>query len=153
MDDQMQRLSGADIRLAFAALAEAMPQREKPVELWIVGGAVMVLQFGARESTKDVDAFTLDPADAASLRTAAIAVAARLGLPEDWLNDGAKAYLQGLAPGEPLFSSPRLVVRAVAPPQMLAMKLSAWRDDIDIADARLLLSRLPGDWEADRGRS
>jgi len=25
------------------------------------------------------------------------------------------------------------------------MKLSAWRDDLDVADARLLLSRLSGD--------
>jgi hypothetical protein len=37
-----------------------------------------------------------------------------------------------------------LVVRSAAPQQLLAMKLSAWRDDVDIADARLLLSKLEG---------
>lgn len=30
------------------------------------------------------------------------------------------------------------------PPQLLAMKLSAWRDDVDIADAALLLSKMMG---------
>jgi hypothetical protein len=44
-----------------------------------------------------------------------------------------------------LFESPSLIVRAPAPEQLLAMKLSAWRDDVDIADARLLLGKLPGD--------
>src|SRR5260370_674562 len=36
---------------------------------------------------------------------------------------------------------PTLLVRALAPQQLLAMKLSAWRDDVDvaIADARVLL--------------
>jgi hypothetical protein len=29
--------------------------------------------------------------------------------------------------------------------ELLAMKLSAWRDDLDVADARLLLSRISGD--------
>lgn len=38
---------------------------------------------------------------------------------------------------------PSLKVRALAPHQLLAMKLCAWRDDVDIADARLLLTKLP----------
>jgi predicted nucleotidyltransferase len=42
-------------------------------------------------------------------------------------------------------------VRTLAPPQLLAMKLAAWRDDLDIEDARLLLSKIAGDrdtvWE------
>jgi len=67
-----------------------------------------------------------------------------MDLPEDWLNEGAKGYLHGLEPGEILFEAPSLTVRAVASQQLLAMKLSAWRDDIDIADARLLLSKLQG---------
>ncbi len=44
-----------------------------------------------------------------------------------------------------LLKAARLVVRTVAPHQLLAMKLSAWRDDLDVSDARLLLSKLPGD--------
>jgi hypothetical protein len=61
------------------------------------------------------------------------------------LNEGAKGYLQGLSPGEILFQELSLTVHSIAPQQLLAMKLSAWRDDVDIADARLLLSKLQGD--------
>jgi hypothetical protein len=108
----------------------------------------MVLLYDARDSTKDVDAFSLDPDTARALRTAGAAVASQLQLPDDWLNDGAKGYVQGLAPGQVLLELPGLVVRSAAVPQLLAMKLSAWRDDLDVADARLLLSRIPGDREA-----
>ncbi len=141
----MERLTKAGIRRALEALAAALPVSGAPRELWMVGGAALVLLYGARETTKDVDAFTLDPSSSAELRAAAASVAHSLGLPEDWLNDGAKGYLQGLAPGDLLFSTAGLVVRTVAPQQLLAMKLSAWRDDLDVSDARLLLSKLSGD--------
>lgn len=44
--------------------------------------------------------------------------------------------------GEILLDSPTLVVRSAALKQLLAMKLRAWRDDVDIEDARLLLGKL-----------
>jgi hypothetical protein len=44
-----------------------------------------------------------------------------------------------------LLDHPALLIRALAPQQLLAMKLSAWRDDVDIADARVLLHEFPGD--------
>jgi hypothetical protein len=144
----MERLSKADIRRALEALATALPASDAPREMWVVGGAALVLLYGARETTKDVDAFTLDAAGSAELRAAAASVAHQLGLPEDWLNDGAKGYLHGLAPGAVLFSAAGLVVRTVAAQQLLAMKLSAWRDDLDVSDARLLLSKLAGDRES-----
>jgi hypothetical protein len=141
----MERLGRADIHRALEALAAELPMGPAPRELWIVGGAAMVLLYGARETTKDVDAFTLDPTGSGEMRAAAAVVAAGMGLPDDWLNDGAKGYVHGLAPGEVLFSAPTLTVRSVAAPQLLAMKLSAWRDDLDVADARLLLSKIPGE--------
>jgi predicted nucleotidyltransferase len=141
----VERLTQTDIRRALDALAAALPASGAPRELWIVGGAALVLLYGARETTKDVDAFTLDAAGSAEVRAAAVSVAQQLGLPQDWLNDGAKGYLHGLAPGDLLFSAPRLTARTLAIPQLLAMKLSAWRDDLDVSDARLLLSKLSGD--------
>lgn len=141
----MERLTRAGIRRALQALASALPITSAPRELWIVGGAALVLLYGARDTTKDVDAFVLDPSASAELRAAAAAVASQLGLPDDWLNDGAKGYVQGLAPGEVLFEARALLVRTVGPQQLLAMKLSAWRDDLDVGDARLLLSKLAGD--------
>lgn len=143
----MGRLTKADIHRALEALATALPPSGVAAELWIVGGAAIVLLYGARDTTKDVDAFAMDAVDSSALRAAAATVAAQLGLPADWLNDGAKGYLKGLAPGDVVFSHARLVARSVAPHQLLAMKLSAWRDDLDVSDARLLLSKISGDRE------
>ena len=103
----------------------------------------MVLLFNARQTTKDVDAYFLAP-EASRIRGAAAKVADELGLPIDWMNDGAKAYFVGVSDGETLYDSPSLKVRTVSTVQLLAMKLAAWRDAIDRADARLLLSRMQG---------
>lgn len=137
-------LTREDILRALEALAQELPS-SSPTEIFIGGGAALVLLYGAREATKDVDAFVLISSDPPAVRAAARRVADSMALPEDWLNEGAKGYLQGLSPGETLFQGLTLTVRSVAPQQLLAMKLSAWRDDVDIADARLLLSKLPGD--------
>ena len=85
--------------------------------------------------------------EAAEVRAAAEAVANRLDLPEDWLNDGAngaKGYLVGLTTGAVLYDSHALIVRAASTAQLLAMKLTAWRDAIDRGDAQLLLSHMDG---------
>jgi hypothetical protein len=151
----VDRLGSADIARALESLAEALGRRDPPVEIAIVGGAAMVLLYGARASTKDVDGFVVRGADAAAVRAAARDVAARLHLPEDWFNDAAKGYVHGLALGERVLVTPSLVVHTLVPEQLLAMKLSAWRDDVDIDDARLLLSKLSGDrqsvWRAVEG--
>jgi len=59
-----------------------------------------------------------------------------------WLNDAAKGYLIGLSAGQTVFSAPGIEAQIPATGQLLAMKLSAWRDDVDIADARHLLRAL-----------
>lgn len=106
-----------------------------------MGGAAVVLLYGARQTTKDVDVLILNRAEPTLLRGAIERVADTLGLPEDWLNDAAKGYVHGLAFGDVLMDEPTLRVRSLAPHQLLAMKLSAWRDDVDVDDARLLLSK------------
>ncbi|MEA2695186.1 MAG: hypothetical protein QOJ16_4573 [Acidobacteriota bacterium] len=142
----MSLLSRSDIVEALEALARELEALENYTqeEILVAGGAALVLIYNAREATRDVDAFSLGATGLTGLREAAQRVATTLGLPEDWLNDGAKGYLNGVLPGEVLLERPALLVRALAPRQLLAMKLSAWRDDIDIADARLLLPEVPG---------
>ena len=84
-------LSAGDIRKAFEVLSEELARDGQRAEIVVAGGAALVLLFGARQSTKDVDAFFVRP-EAAVVRTLAERVAHRLGLPIDWLNDGAKGY-------------------------------------------------------------
>jgi hypothetical protein len=148
----MRHLSKADIQSALGALADELASLGTGCELFLAGGAALVLLFDARASTKDVDAFVLDAAQAPYVREAAARVAARLELPSDWLNDAAKGYVHGLAAGPPVFQRRSLTVRTLAPEQLLAMKLSAWRDDIDVEDARLLLAQLGGSREQAWGR-
>jgi hypothetical protein len=136
-------LSADDIHRAFAALSEELDRHDQRAEIVVVGGAALVLLFRARESTKDVDAYFVTP-EASVVRVAAEAVATRLNLPGDWLNDSAKGYLVGLTTGEVLYESQALSVRAASTAQLLAMKLAAWRDAIDRADAKLLLSHMTG---------
>lgn len=136
-------LSADDIRRAFSALSEELQRRRRHAEIVVVGGAALVLLFRARESTKDVDAYFVTP-EASLVRDAAEAVAGRLDLPPDWLNDGAKGYLVGVTKGEVLYESSALTVLAASTAQLLAMKLSAWRDAIDRSDAQLLLSHMTG---------
>ena len=139
-------LSAEDIEAAFDALAAELAGRGERGKIVVVGGAAMVLLFHARSSTKDVDAYFVQP-EASVLRDAAMIVAKKYDLPDNWLNDGAKGYLTGLTFGEVLHDSDSLQVVAASRVQLLAMKLAAWRDAIDRADAKLLLSDLDGSAE------
>jgi hypothetical protein len=136
-------LSSADIRIAFDGLSLEFERAGERAEFIVVGGAALVLLYDARETTRDVDAFFLNP-ESSKIRAAAERVAQQLELPPDWLNDGAKGYMVQLTTGELLYESQFLIVRAASLPQLLAMKLAAWRDAVDREDARLLLSRMSG---------
>jgi hypothetical protein len=109
-----------------------------------VGGAAMVLAFGNRDSTRDIDALVMAPA---SVRAAAARVAEAHGLPANWLNDGAK----GFASGVPIETKELLRfsnLRIVAPPPayILAMKCIAARVGLDAHDKEdsMFLIRLLG---------
>ena len=140
----MDRLTQESILRALTALSNELGVTNQTYDLFVVGGAALVLLYGARDSTKDVNAFAAMPSANHAIRKAALHVAEAQDLPTDWLNDAAKGYVHGLVPGALVFDSPYLKVRTLAPNQLLAMKLSPWRDDVDIDDARLLLKHLLG---------
>ncbi|GAB4580382.1 MAG: hypothetical protein Fur0022_31230 [Anaerolineales bacterium] len=98
-----------------------------------------MLGFDARQSTHDVDAAILLPREARKVRQLAARVAVERDWPEDWLNDAAKGYLVGVSEGVVVYAAPGIKVCLPSTVQLLAMKLSAWRDDVDISDARRLL--------------
>lgn len=103
----------------------------------------MVIGFGARNSTRDIDALVISPA---SVRAAILRVAQKSGLPTSWLNDGAK----GFASSTPVELKELLKLsnlRVAMPPAeyILAMKCIAARvglDEHDKEDARFLIKQL-----------
>jgi antitoxin component of RelBE/YafQ-DinJ toxin-antitoxin module len=103
----------------------------------------MVLGFGSRDSTRDIDALLISPA---SIRAAIQRVAEQENLPTSWLNDGAK----GFASNQPVEIRQLLKMshlRIVAPPAeyILAMKCISARvgiDENDKADTKFLIQHL-----------
>lgn len=138
-----------EIEEGLRRLGELAHAKGLQVELTLVGGAVMVLRFDARPSTRDIDAVILSPREARIVRDLARQVAEEHDWPEDWLNDGAKGYLVGISQGPLVYQAPGIEARAPSLEQLLAMKLSAWRDDVDISDARRLLQEVAGERKRD----
>jgi hypothetical protein len=138
----MALLSRHDIVTALERLGQLAVADGYTLRLVIVGGAAMVLGYDARQSTQDIDALFLPPPEARVVRAWATIIARENSWPDDWLNDAAKVYLTGFSNGPVLFEAPGIEVRQPAIEQLLAMKLSAWRDDVDIADASRLLGAI-----------
>ena len=111
-------------------------------ELYLVGGAVICLAFDARRVTRDIDGF-FRPTH--SVRAAAQRVARLKGLPDDWLNDGAKGFLSENGKFQEHLSLPNLRVLTASPEYLLAMKCLAMRiggEFRDQEDVRFLLRYL-----------
>jgi hypothetical protein len=111
---------------ALRRLDEILQERGVIGELCLLGGTIMVLAFRARASTKDVDAIFQPARD---VREAATEVPSDMGLPDGWLNDGAKKSLserhEETESDLPQF--PGLRVTAPTAEYMLAMKCMASR--------------------------
>lgn len=110
-------------------------------DVHIVGGAVMVTEYGARDSTTDVDAFDHEPHGA--VERAAALVAGEMSLPLSWLNQQASAFVSRAADWRRSlgFDHPNLHLYVIVPEQLLAMKVGAGRptDAEDIATLCKLL--------------
>ena len=131
---------------ALRRLSDLLKERNIEGEICL-GGTVMVLGFKARPSTKDVDAIF---APAQPIRALARVVQEEQNLPENWLNDGAKAFIStrhNVVTGDlPQFENLRLTMPT--PEYMLAMKCMASRisgdpaEHGDVADIQFLIRHL-----------
>ena len=140
----MNYFDSGRIRELLHDLGSQAEARGLRLELALAGGAALALLVSRQRTTKDIDVLVLPPGNAAIVRELAAAVASAHDLPPDWLNDGMKGFLHGLALGAIAVEAPGIVVRFLAVEQLLAMKLSAWRDDVDIDDAASLLALIAG---------
>ena len=132
---------------ALGSLSEELGKEGVTGELCLFGGTVMVLAFGARISTKDVDAiFRPTPL----IRDLAHRIAAEQRLPTDWLNDGVKGFVSarhetttGCLP-----QFPHLRLTMPVPEYLLAMKCMAARlggttdEASDVSDILFLIQHL-----------
>jgi hypothetical protein len=89
---QTPRFSKIELERMLSLLNEQLQKNGVTGEVCIVGGAAMILAFGSRESTRDIDALVMAPA---SVRTAVAQVAETNGFSPNWLNDGAKGFASG----------------------------------------------------------
>ncbi len=132
----------ADIERLFELLNRELGDSGIRGELYLVGGAVMCLAYGARSSTRDVDA-AFRPS--AGVRKAAARVAAQVGIDPQWLNDGVKGFMSEVGDFALFLELDHLRVMMAQPTYLLAMKCMAMRigeEFRDEDDVRYLLRLL-----------
>jgi hypothetical protein len=134
-----RHFSKAKIIAALQALGDELTRQGIRGQVFIVGGAAMALAYSTRRVTKDIDA-VFEPKRA--IYAAAEKVAEEQGLPADWLNDAAKAFMPGKdAHARPLPDVKGIEVTTASPRYLLAMKLIAMRFGEDDEDIEVLLEQ------------
>ena len=123
-------------------LSELAQSENVVLEVSLYGGALMLLAYDARQSTKDVDAI-IHPPDVG--RRLAAKVAEEHGWSDDWLNDDVKQFVIMTETRHPWtppgLNAPALKISKPTAKYLLAMKVMACRkalpghpgDEMDIA--------------------
>jgi hypothetical protein len=134
-----RQFSAAKILNALQALGDELTRRDIRGQIFIVGGAAMALAYSTRRVTKDIDA-AFEPKRA--IYAAAEKVAEQQGLPADWLNVAAKAFMPGKdSEARRLPDITGIEVTTASPRYLLAMKLMAMRFGEDDEDIEILLAQ------------
>lgn len=135
-------LNRAEVERLLRELDAELAATDTKGEIYLVGGAVMCLAYGARAATKDLDAL-FRPSKA--VRAAAARVALANELPSGWLNDAVKGFFSERGSFTRYLELPHLTVFVADPAYLLAMKCLSARigaEFHDIDDVRYLLRYL-----------
>ena len=129
-------MNKSDISYYLQRIGEELASKGEHGKILLLGGAVMLLVVGNRNSTRDIDAAFEENAQA--IREAIEIVAVQEGLADDWLNDGAKGFLYSEPETILLEKYSGLDIYIPTLDYLLAMKVIAGRQR-DISDAKALV--------------
>ncbi len=133
-------LNSIDIIQYLNEINEKLAERNIDGEIVLTGGALMCLQYQARPSTQDIDAYF---SPSSEIRSIIQEMANEHDLPDDWMNDGAKGFITNNMHTDVLHKYSNLTVYALDTESLLAMKLSSARlDSKDMDDAVALIKKL-----------
>ena len=147
----LEKLTRQRIIAALNLLGQLAEREKVEFELCIYGGSAMMLAYGSRETTKDVDAI-VKPSEVA--RRLAKEVAQALGLHESWLNDDVKRFVSEAGTFAPMqieeleeAARRHLKITRPSASYLLAMKCLACRSALpgypgDIDDIRFLIRKM-----------
>jgi hypothetical protein len=135
-----RELTVDEILELLTELGQRLSAKGVRASLYIVGGAAIAIELDTRRVTADVDAVFHPEATVAA---EAAAMADERGLPRQWLNQSAAAWVPGASSdtGAVLLDVPGLSVAVASPLHLLAMKMAAFRPT-DRADLELLFREL-----------
>ncbi|HXM58596.1 MAG TPA: DUF6036 family nucleotidyltransferase [Candidatus Dormibacteraeota bacterium] len=136
-----QPLSADELLGALRRLGSLLDGRGITADIYVFGGAAMVMAYRARLATRDIDAVFVPDSE---VLDAAWQVAREREWPRSWLNNQASAYLSRLPDRgrRVVLDEPGIRVMAASPEHLLAMKVLAARQIQDAGDIRFLLDLL-----------
>ena len=132
MSEQKFEFTKENIDLYLKELAKEYRKqigKEMPAELILVGGASVLINYGFREMTADIDALIQA---ASCMKDAINSVGDRFGLPNSWLNADFKntnSYTPKLLQFSTFYKtySHVLTIRTISAEYLIAMKLRSGR--------------------------
>jgi hypothetical protein len=134
----MRELDKDSITELLTELGRRLHAKGIDAQIYLVGGAAMILAYGRETMTRDIDAI-FEPKAAVYAEANAMAVE-RAWLDDGWLNDAVKGFVRGPDPGVPqvILASEGISVQVASPKRLLAMKVAAARIGRDVDDIVLL---------------
>ena len=134
----MSDLNADRVSVLLAELGERLAARGIEGEIYVVGGAAMMLAYNRERITKDIDAVGVPQADI-DAEVAAMA-SDHKNLEPDWLNARVLPMLPRGVDADKLqvLGGPGLTVNVASPKWLLAMKARAARFDRDLDDLWVL---------------